>query len=743
MHRIFFIISFLLIPLILQAQESGSSDFDSLFLKYYSLDDNDIQKLEVCKTISCDHPSLDTNEVFARRLIELSKTNNNAYYLAQGYQALGFVKYMDGDYQASLDTFRIALLIADSLKNPSLSAVINRQMARDFSYMLNFTMADKYYNKALEYYQQVGDTSNLSLVYAYLAMNYSDQRMWQKSEELFQLSIRLDSLQGDEESMSFHYQDLGDLYIYHFLLTRGKCDSTLLKKAKYCFHQAMSLYYDDPYCQYSVCFSLAYIIYHESLIYNYQGDKLNDAIEAVEIFYNDGSKALQMMDSDSESLLFEFTKVNLLLMKRKYSEAKTLLDSLNKMVEDGGDCYIDKLLYLYSEWDYYYSAVGDYKNACIYKAKFYEYCNDVLSMDYAVATTQQLAENHFNALIHERDERERKAFRVMMYWVVGLVVFLVFGFWEYFRKRRHNRLLNEKNTLLTIQREEILSQKEEIQAQSEELIQQNEQITLQNTSITDSINYASLIQKAVLPKDSVMRELFADYFVFYRPLHIVAGDFYWASRIGKWSVLVCADCTGHGVPGAFVSMLGVSLLNEICPSVISSGGNAADVLNELRQKLMYALGQDRTLFENGERVNMDGMDLSLIMLDRKAMMLNFAGAYRPLWQVREGELIQHRPDKMPIGLYVGKEQFFQNHVVELRRNDMLYMFSDGIPDQFGFTDSSQSASRHFSVKKLAALLQEIYADSMTDQCNAITNAVDNWRNGYRQLDDNILVGVRI
>ena len=239
-----------------------------------------------------------------------------------------------------------------------------------------------------------------------------------------------------------------------------------------------------------------------------------------------------------------------------------------------------------------------------------------------------------------------------------------------------------------------------------------------------------------------MSDLFGDYFLIYRPLDIVAGDFYWASQIGRYKILVCADCTGHGVPGAFVSMLGISLLNEVS-SHISDTCNAACILDDLRTKLMNSLGQSKKKYENGTIYSMDGMDLVMVVMEDGSNVVQFAGAYRPLWIWRNGELIQLKPDKMPIGLYLGSEKNFTNHELEVFPGDVLYMFSDGIPDQFGFVDDSRTRCKHFSTKKLAKLITDIGHLPLTEQKSRIEHEVDIWKNGYKQLDDNILIGVRV
>ncbi len=140
---------------------------------------------------------------------------------------------------------------------------------------------------------------------------------------------------------------------------------------------------------------------------------------------------------------------------------------------------------------------------------------------------------------------------------------------------------------------------------------------------------------------------------------------------------------------------------------------------------------------------MDGIDLAMVMIDYNAMTMQYAGAYRQLLIWRDGQIILYKPDKMPIGIYLGAEKNFTNHDIDIRRGDMIYMFSDGIPDQFGYLDDTQTSCRHFSTRRLTELLQEIGSLGMQEQKLAVEDSLDSWKNGYRQLDDNILIGVRI
>jgi serine phosphatase RsbU (regulator of sigma subunit) len=211
----------------------------------------------------------------------------------------------------------------------------------------------------------------------------------------------------------------------------------------------------------------------------------------------------------------------------------------------------------------------------------------------------------------------------------------------------------------------------------------------------------------------------------------VSGDFYWFTKKDNKMVLVAADCTGHGVPGAFMSMLGVSFLYEI----VNKEGimQPAQILNMLRELVKVTLSQ--TGKQNEQK---DGMDISLSLLDLKKMRLEWAGAYNPLYLIRKGELIEYKADKMPVAIHINDDKTFTNNEIELQAGDTFYMFSDGFPDQFGGQDG-----RKFMSKRFKELLVEINHLSMEEQKNTLHQAHLKWREGYEQIDDVVIFGVRV
>ncbi len=317
---------------------------------------------------------------------------------------------------------------------------------------------------------------------------------------------------------------------------------------------------------------------------------------------------------------------------------------------------------------------------------------------------------------------KQKIFIYASVFVLLLMSFLAYFIYRGYRiKREANIKLEEKNRT-------ILAQKDEIKSQRDIARGQRDQIAYQKKHITDSINYAKRIQIALLPTI----ELFSDkieHFVMYRPLDIVSGDFYWVNNIDNKQIIIAADCTGHGVPGAFMSMLGVTMLNEIinCKRVFEPD----KILNLLREDIISSLKQS-----NEEDRVKDGMDMAISVIDYKNDKLHFAGANNPLCLIREGEIHTYKGDKMPVSIHY-KMKPFTSHEIDLKKGDCLYMFSDGYGDQFGGTKQKK-----FMVKNLKNKLLEHSHLQMLKQGEKLTEIFEEWKGDSPQVDDVILIGLR-
>lgn len=266
---------------------------------------------------------------------------------------------------------------------------------------------------------------------------------------------------------------------------------------------------------------------------------------------------------------------------------------------------------------------------------------------------------------------------------------------------------------------------------TKEVVQQKELLEIKNRDITDSIIYAKNIQKAMLPPVNSLAGYFNDAFVFYKPRDIVSGDFYWAGKFGNKVVVACADCTGHGVPGAFMSLISGTLIKEVAR--MKEVTSPADFLQVLDGEIKNLL--NRNLNDGID----DGMDIAIIEYDLDTQILRFAGANRPLVMLVDHEIIEVKGDRRAIG---GKEDYnkksFQQHEFKLKKGDCLYMFSDGITDQFG-----GPKGKKFKRSGLFEIIKNVGDKVMIHQQQAIKNAFSEWKGSLDQIDDVILLGIRI
>ncbi|MBA3705219.1 MAG: GAF domain-containing protein [Bacteroidetes bacterium] len=262
-----------------------------------------------------------------------------------------------------------------------------------------------------------------------------------------------------------------------------------------------------------------------------------------------------------------------------------------------------------------------------------------------------------------------------------------------------------------------------------EMRTQNEIISEKNKHITDSINYAKRIQNAILPSDEVIKNILPNSFVLFKPKDIVSGDFYWITEKQGKLFFAVVDCTGHGVPGAFVSIIGHNgLYRAVNEFGLTKPSEILDKLNELVEE---------TFRQNNEMQINDGMDIALCSYDRSSKTLEFAGANNPLYHISSGELAEIKGDKQPIGAFDNRKKF-ENHTINLKENDSIYVFSDGYADQFGGI-----SGKKFKYNQFKNMLLSLQGTAMSKQHSVLNNTFINWMGDYEQLDDICVIGMKV
>jgi len=360
---------------------------------------------------------------------------------------------------------------------------------------------------------------------------------------------------------------------------------------------------------------------------------------------------------------------------------------------------------------------GDFEGAYQYELKYRAAKDSTLSSETNALMTEMAAKydnekKEQRIALQELEISDQKKMNILVIAVALFAVLLaVVMLRGYLSKKKANRQLQEKNELIEHQKA---------------LVEEK------NKDITDSIHYAQRIQRAILPSAEYQQRLIPDSFTLFRPKDIVSGDFYWMEQWNNKTVIAVVDCTGHGVPGAFMTFVAYSLLNE---AVLEHGiSDPAAILNEMRKNLNRMLRQ-----KNDAEALKDGMDISICVLDRNAMTLEYAGAYNPLWLVRSAALTETKADKQPIGVFTGEgEKPFTKHTIALEKGDLVYLFTDGYADQFG-----GDKGKKFKYKKLQELLLEHHTKPVEEQRAILDATIEEWRSGLEQVDDILVVGIRV
>ncbi len=382
-------------------------------------------------------------------------------------------------------------------------------------------------------------------------------------------------------------------------------------------------------------------------------------------------------------------------------------------------------------FDYFHQIFGIYLEELFYNQKFYPILLIILSFFYSLVLASVLLFQKSNILFQKKIKNQ------------SLKIFE-----EKEKTQKQNNKLKSLNEEFSALNEDLHQKNDELEAISEELRKNNEELLLTQEriienekkykqlyeksedafeSIDSSIRYAKTIQDSLLVKEEMIKECFNDYFLLFKPKEKISGDFYYVKKFNDFIIFSVADCTGHGIPGGFITMLGITFLHEIVSDKkVSSPGKA---LNLLRKKI-------KDTFKTFGSKNLNGMDLALCALNTKTNVLSYSGAYNPLWIIRNNELLEYKATRNPIGFnYV--ETDFKNYEIQIQNNDLIYIFSDGFQDQI-----SEATSKKFLSKNFKKLLLNNQSISMKEQKEVLEKTFNDWKGNYEQVDDVTVMGVK-
>ncbi|MBN2891969.1 MAG: tetratricopeptide repeat protein [Bacteroidales bacterium] len=690
-----------------------------------------------------------TNSVFcADKSIELATKLEYWTGVATAQKNLAAYYYYNAAYQEALDLYEKSLENYQKAKNKKGEAIAYRNLGNVHSQIGNWETSLSLYLESLKLRVEIGDTLGKAKTYSAIGLLFSSMQNNEDSSFVyFNRALEIFIEVDDKYNIASTYLYISS--VYYFLsskklsVEKDTLNSIILRDS--------AVFYSRKCINVS---SEIGIIRLEATAYETIGSCfLDEEKYDSAYFYLNKSMELRIEDNNSFGIVNSLSKMgSYYLLINDYKNAEKYLKealelSNNLHTEQVTETILANLADLYYNTGRYKLAFDFYHEHSKLKDSLY---NDSktkemtqLSMQYEFDKKQKMQELEQQKKDAIQDAQIKRQKLVSLFFLVGFIMMIIVAFLifrSYRQKQKTNKLLEDKNAQISLKNTQLNQSNEEIEAQRDEIERQKEFVEKQNKEITSSINYAQRIQRALLTPFAFLEKNLEDYFILYKPRDIVSGDYFWASKIGNKLVITAADCTGHGVPGAFMSMLGISFLNQIVNQEYRNKPEkltAADILNRMREMVVTSLGHG---MEDGPQ---EGMDMALTIIDFENNKINFAGAYNPMLLIRDNELSIIAADRMPVGYhFIKKESDFSNKEIEYKKGDRIYMFSDGYQDQFGGPDG-----RKFSPKQLRELFWENHQLPMQEQRFLYENIFENWRNSplkkFRQLDDVLILGFKL
>lgn len=638
--------------------------------------------------------------LYHNKSIEIDSIRKDTVQIAEGLLNIGNIYLMKGNYDLALNNFQKSAKIYEKLYPRSSDISVKQGLSYCYNNIGNVHMkqssyptAAEYYKKSLEIKKEYGDVNGMAGCYTNLGGIDWSREDYTAAIKSFENALELYKSTNNIQGMSRIYGNLG--VIYKLI---GNYDIAIK-------------YYEDA------------LKIKEEI-----NDKNGTAIVLVNIALLNITYADSTAKTRDEAIKYYMKAIEYATKALKIGEETETMPRISASAAVLKEAY---------------RFLGDYKNAIKY-ADLYIFARDSMFGAEKLQAIQE-AESKYQAekkqleiekmekqkllttqIIKTQRAENKKQKIIIIAVIVGLI--LVIGFLIItIRMFRQKRLAN---IILEQQKEEILAQRDEIEAQRDLAATQRDLIADQNKDITDSIEYAYMIQSAIFPAPEDIKLILKDYFIFYKPRDIVSGDFYWINKQGSKIIIIAADCTGHGVPGAFMSMLGVAFLNEIVNK--ENITNPARILDRLRENIILALKQrgDRT-------APSDGMDVAAITIDPRDNKLEFAGANNPLYLIQNAQLVETKGDKMPVSIH-SKMYPFTSHEFKIQEGDKIYIFSDGYADQFGGEKGKKLKYGPFKDMLLS------FGDmSMEEQKLTIERNYHIWKGDFSQIDDVLVMGIKI
>ena len=586
-----------------------------------------------------------------------------------------------------------------------------------------------FYEKAIRIYERTKSLTLLSSCYSNNAIGYQQLSNFPMALVYFQKALKISEERKDEHQQAYTNLNIGNTYINMSDSVRG--EKAFLKAVElankhnlkavelYAYTNLSSMFTNQMKFQKAYDFAIKAADLGRSM-----GDK---GIEAASFSkaagamakLNQPGKALALSEraisaADSSGQPFNIwqaygSKGFVLMLQEKWKEAIPYYENAISILKDA-DTYTMDYGQMYNELSECYEKTGNYSKALTAFKKYALIADSIRRKDNIQKATELTMNYEFDKREQAMQAEQKAKDAITQGQQLALITGLILSFIIIAGASIGYRNKKRANALLQIQKKEIENQK---------------------NYLTSSINYAKQIQSAVFPSDNVLASYFTEQFILFKPLDVVSGDFYWYKQNSNEVYIAVADCTGHGVPGAFMSILGITYLNEIVNKTES--GNPDEILYQLRENVMRSLNQS-----NQSSDVKDGMEVAFCKFNMESRVLQFSGAFRPLFLIRDNAIHHLKGDKMPIGVYDNSDEPFTNNNIQLQKDDLVYIFTDGYVDQIGGPER-----KTFKTNRFKDLLLDISGNPFHEQKYLLERKISEWQGGLDQTDDILVVGFKI
>lgn len=765
-YRLIIIICFIFCCLF--SFSNGQSKLDSLLTKLNKTgkDTNRVKLLiDLAGEFYRETDNLDTSLRYSLTALNLAYHLNYTEGILVTINSTAIYYYHKQQYDSSLYYRRKNILILDSLlrsdpentRYKTDKVVSYNNIANLYHAKGDYEKTTEYYYKALEISEELGKKSfiaalslNIGNIFLDKGSSYSDHEQaikeYDKALELYNKGLRASIEIGSDRGISLAYNNIGTTYESLSQRVKGtEKEKELLAKALDNFFKSLeiNIKIEDKRATARSYNNIGQIYYRQSEVY-----KDEDVVDQkLELALENYKKSMQIREEIQDRIgianccIFIGEYYNRI---KDYNNAITYSEKAYNIATDIGNasCIREsaEMLYeVYEDQKKYDKALEYYKIVTALKDSMFTVENNekIAEIETKYETEKKEKEIEIlkrDKLLQDAEVSRQISFRNYLIIFSVLIIFLVFVIYNRYRlKRKTNIALTRQNTEIKEQKEEIEQQNEEILSQRDELDTVNKELYKKNTQVTDSIVYAETIQKAILPSDENFNRLFPDSFILFKPRDIVSGDFYWLHEKEGYIYLAVADCTGHGVPGAFMSMIGNTLLNEILHE--TGTPLPSEVLSKLHTGVTYALKQGKDQAHDRD----DGMDITLCRFNKSKGELILSCANRQAYIILKGEIETVEGDIYSIGgAFTGLPDVkFTDHNYPVEDGTIIYMFSDGFHDQFGGADNKK-----YMVSRFKDLLEKKQNLPMKDQKDILEQEFETWKADKSQTDDVLVVGIR-